>query len=103
MQSIAQRVKEIGVRLAIGATASDVRKMVIREGMRPIAIGVVAGLATSFAVNRILQSQLVGVSPDDAMTFVSAPLLLIGVALLACLIPTRRARAVDPAVVLRHD
>jgi ABC-type lipoprotein release transport system permease subunit len=71
--------------------------------MLPVAIGLVVGLASSFAVNRILQSQLVGVSPYDPVTMAGAPLVLIIVALLACRIPARRAMNVDPAVSLRHD
>ena len=77
--------------------------MMLREGMLPVAIGLVVGLASSFAVNRILQSQLVGVSPYDPVTMAGAPLVLIIVALLACRIPARRAMNVDPAVSLRHD
>lgn len=101
--SVSQRTKEIGVRMAIGAAAEDIRRMVLREGMWPVAIGMVLGLAASLAVNRILQSQLVGVSPYDPGTMAGAPLVLILVALLACLIPARRAMKVDPAFALRHD
>ena len=89
--------------MAIGAAAKDVGRMVLREGMLPVAMGMLLGLAASFAVNRILQSQLVGVSPYDPMTMAGAPVVLIVVALLACQIPARRAMAVDPAVALRHD
>jgi len=101
--SVSQRTKEIGVRQAIGAAADQVRTMILREGMLPVAIGLVVGLASSFAVNRILQSQLVGVSPYDVATMTAAPVVLILVALLACLIPARRAMNVDPAVALRHE
>jgi putative ABC transport system permease protein len=101
--SVSQRTKEIGVRMAIGAAAGHVRKMVLREGMVPVAIGLVVGLGSSFAVNRILQSQLVGVSPYDIATMTSAPVILLVVAFLACRIPAWRAMNVDPAVALRHD
>jgi len=101
--SVTQRTKEIGVRMAIGAGAADVRRMILREGMTPVAIGLVLGLAASLAVNRVLQSQLVGVSPYDPITMIAAPLLLILVALTACSIPARRALQVDPAVALRHE
>jgi putative ABC transport system permease protein len=101
--SVSQRTKEIGVRMAIGAAARDIRGMVIREGMWPVTIGVLAGLAASLAVNRVLQSQLVGVSPYDPITMTAAPLLLCGVALLACSIPARRAMRVDPVIALRHE
>ena len=101
--SVRQRTKEIGVRIAIGAAAEDIRRMVLRGAMRPVAIGMILGLAASLAVNRILQSQLVGVSPYDPVTMAGAPVVLILVALLACQIPARRAMSVDPAVALRHD
>jgi len=101
--SVSQRTKEIGVRMAIGAAARDIRRMIIREGMWPVAVGLIAGLAASLAVNRILQSQLVGVSPYDPMTMTVAPLVMIGVALLACQVPARRAMRVDPVVALRHE
>jgi putative ABC transport system permease protein len=101
--SVSQRTKEIGVRMAIGAAAGDVRKMVLREGMLPVAIGLVVGLASSFAVNRILQSQLVGVSPYDIATMTGAPAILLVVAFLACRIPARRAMKTDPAIALRYE
>jgi len=89
--------------MAIGAAARDIRRLIFGEGMRPVALGLIVGLTVSLAVNRILQSQLVGVSPYDPLTLVTAPALLILVALLACQIPSRRALRVDPAVALRHD
>lgn len=101
--SVSQRTKEIGVRMAIGAASRDVRRMVFREGMMPVAIGTIAGLMAALAVNRILQSQLVGVSPDDPVTMTSAPVILFVVALLACQIPARRAMRVDPVLALRQD
>jgi putative ABC transport system permease protein len=101
--SISQRTKEIGIRMAIGAAREDIRRMIFRDGMWPVAIGMIAGVAVSLAVNRVLQSQLVGVSPYDPVTMAGAPVLLILVALAACHIPARRAMNVDPAVALRHD
>jgi len=101
--SVSQRTNEIGVRMAIGAAASDIRRMILREGMSPVAMGLVLGLAVSLAVNRVLESQLVGVSPYDPATMVGAPLVLILAALLACQIPARRATRVDPVVALRHE
>jgi ABC-type antimicrobial peptide transport system permease subunit len=101
--SVRQRTKEIGLRMAIGAAADHVRKMVLREGMLPVAMGLVVGLASSFAVNRILQSQLVGVSPYDPLSMAGASVVLISVALFACLIPAGRAMNVDPAVALRQE
>jgi putative ABC transport system permease protein len=101
--SVSQRTKEIGVRMAIGAASHDIRRLIFGEGMRPVALGLMVGFAASLGVNRILQSQLVGVSPYDPVTLATAPMVLILVALLACQIPSRRAMRVDPAVALRHD
>jgi ABC-type antimicrobial peptide transport system permease subunit len=89
--------------MAIGATVEDIRGMIFGEGMLPVAAGTILGLAASLAVNRVLQSQLVGVSPYDPATIASAPVILASVALLACGIPARRAMNVDPAIALRHD
>ena len=101
--SVSQRTKEIGVRMAIGAAARDVRGMILREGMSPVVIGMLLGMAAAFAVNRILQSQLVGVSPYDLMTMAGAPMVLVVVALVACQVPARRAMRVEPVVALRHE
>jgi len=101
--SVSQRAQEIGVRIAIGAAARDIRTLVFRIGMTPVLLGVVAGLAASLASNRLLQSQLVGVSPFDPATIVSALLLLTAVALTACSVPARRAIRVDTVVALRHE
>jgi putative ABC transport system permease protein len=101
--STTQRTKEIGIRMAIGAAAADVRRMVFRDGMWPVVIGILVGLAASLGMNRILQSQLVGVSPYDPVTMAGAPVILLLVALVACQIPARRAMNVEPTVALRHD
>ena len=101
--SVSQRTKEIGVRMAIGAASRDVRRMIFREGMKPVAIGTLVGLVAALAVNRVLQSQLVGVSPYDPVTMTSAPAILFIVAVLACQIPARRAMQVDPVLALRQD
>jgi putative ABC transport system permease protein len=101
--SVSQRTKEIGVRMAIGATLHHVRALIFREGMLPVTLGLLAGLAMSLAVNRLLQAQLVGVSPYDPVTLATAPGILIVVALFACQLPARRALRIDPAVALRHD
>jgi predicted permease len=102
-RSVTQRRKEIGVRIAVGAGWHDIRRLILREGMRPVALGLIVGLGVSLAVNRILQSQLVGVSPYDPVTLATAPAVLILVALLACHLPSRRATRVDPVVALRHE
>lgn len=101
--SVSQRTQEIGVRIAIGATPHDIRQLVLRQGMLPLGIGLAIGLAGSFAVNRLLQSQLVGTSPDDPITLAGASAVLLVAALLGCLIPARRAMRVDPVVALRHE
>ena len=101
--TVSQRTKEIGVRIAIGAAARDIRRLVLREGMRPVLVGMLSGLAGSLAVNRILQSQLVGVSPYDPATLVMTSATLVIVTLGACQVPSRRAMRVDPVVALRHE
>ena len=101
--SVGQRTKEIGVRMAIGATGPDIRRLILREGLSPVAIGLLVGLALSLAVNRLLESQLVGVSPYDPGVMTGAPLILTLIAVAASLLPSRRAAAVDPVVALRND
>jgi ABC-type antimicrobial peptide transport system permease subunit len=89
--------------MALGAAAPAIRRLVLREGMVPVLLGLGIGLAASLAVNRVLQSQLVGVSPYDALTLTLAPTLLLAVALVGCLLPLRQAVRVDPVVALRND
>ena len=101
--SISQRTKEIGVRVALGATAQDIRRLIFREGMRPVVLGLIAGLTMSLAVNRTLGLQLVGVSPYDPVTLATTSAALILAAPLACQLPSQRALRIDPAVALRHD
>ena len=100
---VAQRTREFGVRMALGARGRDVMKLVIRDGMWLVLIGVVIGMAASLAVSRLLKSFLFGLSAADPMTFGIIPLLLAVVAALACYIPARRAAKVDPLVALRRD
>jgi len=101
--SVNQRTQEIGVRMAIGGTPNDILKLVFRQGMLPLAIGLAIGLTASFAVNRLLRSMLVQVSPTDPITLVVASAVLILAGTLGCLIPARRAMQVDPVVALRDE
>jgi predicted permease len=101
--SVSQRTKEIGVRMAIGAGNHEIGQMILREGMQPVLIGLLVGLVASLGANRLLQSQLVGVSPYDPLTMTAGPLLLIAVAVIGCRIPARRAMRVDPVVALRQE
>jgi len=101
--SVSQRTQEIGVRIAIGATTGDILSLVFRQGMIPLGIGLAIGLSASLAVNQLLRSMLVQVSPSDPVTLVVASGVLILAALLGCLIPARRAIQVDPVDALRHE
>jgi putative ABC transport system permease protein len=100
---VSQRTREIGVRLALGATGGSVSAMVVRQGVSLAAIGVALGLLVSFAGSRVVDSLLYGVSSRDPLTYAAVALSLTAVAALASWIPARRAAAVDPAIALRQD
>lgn len=101
--AVAQRTQEIGIRMALGAGQSDVTGSVIRQGLGLAVFGSLAGLAAAFGLTRFLSSQLYGVKPNDGFTFVIAPAILLGVALLATYIPARRAAHIDPMIALRYE
>ena len=98
-----QRTHEIGIRMALGADRRNILVLVLRQGLTLVVAGVLSGLLLSWALTRSMATLLVGVSPTDALTFVSATLLLAGIGLWACYAPARRAMRFDPMVALRHE
>jgi predicted permease len=101
--SVSRRTREIGVRLALGASPGDVLRMILGQGLRTICIGAVIGIAGSLALTRAFASLLFGVTATDPLTFVGVTVLLLGAGLLACYLPARRAMRVDPIITLRYE
>ncbi len=100
---VQQHAKDISIRLALGGTPGEVLRLILGQGMRLVSIGVVIGVLTAVGVTRLMSSLLFGVSAADTLTFVTASLLLLTVALLACFVPARRGVAAQPATVLRNE
>jgi putative ABC transport system permease protein len=101
--SVSQRTRELGIRMALGATARDVGRLIVRQGLKLVLSGIVIGVVSALALQRVIGKLLFGISPTDPLTFTMIAFLLIGVALLACWIPARRATKVDPLTALRSE
>jgi putative ABC transport system permease protein len=101
--SVSQRTREIGIRMAMGATPRRVQGLIVSEGMRIVLLGLVIGLAGGLAVGRMVQSLVYGVGASDPKTYFLVAAILTAVALAACFIPARRAAGVDPMVALRDE
>jgi ABC-type antimicrobial peptide transport system permease subunit len=101
--TVRQRVREIGIRMAMGAQAGDMMRLLISGGMRPTLLGIGIGIAVSLAVSRVLATLVFGVRPMDVPTFVGGALVLAAVSLAACVIPTYRATRIDPLEALREE
>jgi predicted permease len=101
--AVSRRVREIGIRVALGAAHVDVLRLIVRQGMRPVAIGMAIGLAGAATVSTVLSNLLFGLSPHDPFSFVLLPSLLFAIALFACYVPARRALRVEPTTALRAE
>jgi putative ABC transport system permease protein len=100
---VGRRVREIGVRMALGARPRDVLRLVLQQGMKPVAFGSIAGLAGSLGASRLVASQLYGVSSADPLTLTVIVGLLFAAALFACWLPANRAAKIDPVEALRYE
>lgn len=101
--SVSQRTRELGIRLALGATAGNVWRLVVGQGMRLVLIGLVSGFIGALALNRFIEKLLFGVRSKDPLTYAVIGVVFMGVALLACWLPARRAAGVDPITALRCE
>jgi len=101
--AVNQRTREIGIRMALGATRGEVQRMIVIQGFRLTLLGVVVGLAASLATSRLIATLLINVSPTDVVTFVAVPVVLSIAALAASFLPARRATRIDPMIALRYE
>ena len=101
--SIEQRRQELGIRMALGAERQDLLRMVLRQGMAPVMVGLAAGVVTSIFAGRLIRSLLFGVSANDPLTLAAVTFVVAAVALVACYVPARRAMRADPMVALRYE
>jgi predicted permease len=101
--AVRQRTREVGIRAALGAQRGDTLRLILRQGMEPVAIGLGLGLLAAFGLTRLISGLLYGVSPGDPATFATVALLLAAVAILACYLPARRAARIDPVEALRNE
>jgi predicted permease len=101
--TVAQRTREIGIRMVLGAGQADVLKVVVAQAMRPVLAGLAIGLAASFGLTRLMAGMLYGVNAGDPVTFIGVALVLAAVALVATLVPARRAIGIAPVAALRHE
>jgi ABC-type antimicrobial peptide transport system permease subunit len=101
--TVRRRLREIGIRIALGATHNDVVRMVVADGMKPILLGVAVGLAAAFALSRVVASLIFGVRATDPLTFAAVALLLLMVGILATVFPAYRSARVEPIRILREE